>query len=170
MTITTITINHLNQLKKLVENLTDNQLSETLTVLNNATIGGHVRHILEFYMCLFECANSKHLNYDNRKRDGKIEISTEKCALTIENLLNRMKKHQKDFEIKLSADYGTGQVSKAVSVQSTFFRELLYNIEHLVHHLAIIKIGIQSLESKVEISDDFGIAASTIRNRKLCVQ
>ncbi|KPM32074.1 Hypothetical protein I595_1723 [Croceitalea dokdonensis DOKDO 023] len=81
-----------------------------------------------------------------------------------------MKKHQKDFEIKLSADYGTGQVSKAVSVQSTFFRELLYNIEHLVHHLAIIKIGIQSLESKVEISDDFGIAASTIRNRKLCVQ
>ena len=170
MSITSITISHLNQLKELAENLTDNQLSGTLTVLNDASIGAHVRHILEFYMCLFECDNLKYLNYDNRKRDRNIEVSTEKCVLTIESLLKEMKKYQKDFEITLSADYGTGQANQAVSVQTTFFRELLYNIEHLVHHLAIIKIGIQSLESMVEISDDLGVAASTIRNRKLCVR
>ncbi|MEO9511298.1 MAG: DinB family protein [Flavobacteriaceae bacterium] len=170
MSITSITINHLNQLKELAENLTDDQLSETLPVLNNATIGQHIRHILEFYICLLECANFEYLNYDDRKRDKNIEVSTEKCLSIVKYLLKEMKKHQKDFEMTLYADYGTGQTNKAVSVKTSFFRELLYNIEHLVHHLAIVKIGLQSLEPIVKISDNFGIAASTIRNRKLCVQ
>lgn len=170
MSITSITINHLNQLKALAINLSDDQLSRSLTVLNDASIGAHVRHILEFYMCLFESDQLAYLNYDNRKRDKNIEISTEKCVLIIEGLLKEVKKHEEDFGITLSADYGTGQTNQAVSVHTTFFRELLYNIEHLVHHLAIIKIGIQSLESKVDISEDLGVAASTLRNRKLCVQ
>jgi hypothetical protein len=170
MSITEITINHLSQLKELAKNLTDNEFSSNLKVLNDATIGTHVRHILEFYMCLFECNNPKHLNYDIRKRDRTIEVSTEKCIVTIEGLLKEMQKHQKDFEITLSADYGTGQTNEAIKVQTTFFRELLYNIEHLVHHLAIINIGIKSLESNVDISDDLGVAASTIRNRALCAR
>ena len=170
MSITAITINHLSQLKALAETLTDNQISSTLKVLNNASIGSHVRHILEFYMCLFECDDLKHLNYDNRKRDKTIEVSTEKCVLTIDSLLEELLKDQKDFEITLLADYGTSEVNQGVSVQTTFYRELLYNIEHLVHHLAIIKIGIQSLESTVAISNDLGVAASTIRNRELCAR
>lgn len=170
MNITVTTIHHLNQLKALVQNLTDNELSRNLIILNDASIGGHIRHILEFYLCLFECENLKQLNYDNRKRDRTIEASTKKCVLIIEKLLEEMKKYQKDFEITLSADYGTGGSTEEVSVQTTFFRELLYNIEHLVHHLAIIKIGIQSLDSKVIIPQDLGVAASTIRNRALCAQ
>lgn len=170
MSITAITTNHLNQLKQLAINLSDEQLSETLNVLNNATIGGHVRHIMEFYICLFECIHSKHLNYDIRKRDKSVEVCTQKCVGTIDNLLVQLSLHQMDFDLTLSADYSFGEDAQAVSVQTTFFRELLYNIEHLVHHLAIIKIGIQSLETEVAISDDFGIAASTIRNRKVCVQ
>ena len=170
MSITAITINHLNQLKELSENLTDEQLSSTLTVLNEASIGAHIRHILEFYMCLLECDNSKNLNYDFRKRDRTIEVCTAKCVSTIENLLVELQKHQTDFEIDLSADYGTGEVNQEITVRTTFFRELLYNIEHLVHHLAIIKIGIQSLEPKLNISGDLGVAASTIRNRASCAQ
>lgn len=170
MSITSITTNHLNQLKELAINLTDDQLSETLSVLNNATIGGHVRHILEFYICLFKCVNLKQLNYDIRERDKSVEVCTEKCVSTIDSLLEELNTYQTDFELTLTADYGMDQENQDVTVQTTFFRELLYNVEHLVHHLAIIKIGIQSLESKVAISDDFGIAASTIRNRKLCAQ
>ena len=170
MSITAVTINHLNQLKALAENLTDEQLSSNLKVLNDASIGAHVRHILEFYLCLFEYDPATYLNYDNRKRDRTIEVCTEKCVLIVELLLEEMQKDQKDFKITLSADYGTDKANKEVLVQTTFFRELLYNIEHLVHHLAIIKIGIKSLESTVVIPDDLGVAASTIRNRKLCVQ
>ena len=170
MSITKITINHLVQLKELAENLTDDQLSKKLKVLNDASIGSHIRHILEFYMCLFEFDDLKHLNYDNRKRDRTIEVSSEKCVLIVEGLLIELQKYKKDFEITLSADYGGSHSDEKVFVQTTFFRELLYNVEHSVHHLAIIKIGIQSLETKVAISDDLGVAASTIRNRELCAQ
>ena len=170
MSITAVTINHLRQLKELAENLNNDQLSSSLMVLNESSIGAHIRHILEFYLCLLEYDNQKNLNYDIRKRDRTIEVCTEKCVLTIENLLVELQKRQTDFEMSLSADYGIGEVDQVITVQTTFFRELLYNIEHLVHHLAIIKIGIQSLESKVNISDDLGVAASTIRNRTLCAQ
>ncbi|MDW5290166.1 DinB family protein [Formosa sp. PL04] len=170
MSITLITSNHLNQLKELAKNLSDDQLSEPLNVLDNSTIGAHVRHVLEFYLCLFDCVHLKHLNYDDRKRDKKVETSTEKCVLVIERLLNALNTYQTDFELTLSADYSTDFTDQAVSVQTTFFRELLYNIEHLVHHLAIIKIGMQTLELEETISDDFGISSSTIRNRKVCVQ
>lgn len=170
MSIILITNNHLNQLKKLAKNLSDDQLSEPLNILNNATIGAHVRHVLEFYMCLFECVNLKHLNYDNRKRDKNIEISIEKCVLVIEHLLKEMNTYQTDFELTLSADYSTDLTDQAITVQTTFFRELLYNIEHLIHHSAIIRIAMQSLGLEANISDDFGIASSTIRNRKICAQ
>jgi len=49
-------------------------------------------------------------------------------------------------------------------------RELQYNIEHAVHHLAIIKIGVKTLEDSFKLDDNFGIAASTIRNKNACAQ
>jgi hypothetical protein len=52
-----------------------------------------------------------------------------------------------------------------VSVRTNYFRELTYNIEHAVHHMAIMKIGIREIAPRVTISSDFGVAASTLRYR-----
>jgi len=136
-------------LKELSENLTDKQLTEGLPVLNGSSIGAHIRHILEFYVCLLESSNNNTLNYDNRKRDSTIEVFTKKCVLIIDQILQGIIKYEQDFEITLCADYSTNEAKDIVTVKTTFFRELLYNIEHLVHHLAIIKIGVRTLKSKV---------------------
>jgi hypothetical protein len=45
----------------------------------------------------------------------------------------------------------------------------LFNIEHCVHHQAVIKIGLIYLE-KTELSESFGAAKSTIEYRKQCAQ
>jgi len=50
-----------------------------------------------------------------------------------------------------------------VTVETTAMRELVYNIEHAVHHMAIIKIGVREIANYIELPLDFGIAASTIR-------
>jgi hypothetical protein len=51
-------------------------------------------------------------------------------------------------------------------MDTNYFRELTYNIEHAVHHMAIIKIGIREVANYVTLPADFGIAASTIRYKE----
>ena len=46
-------------------------------------------------------------------------------------------------------------------IESNYFRELLYNLEHCIHHQALIKVAILQVES-ITIGRDFGVARSTI--------
>ncbi|HMB64941.1 MAG TPA: DinB family protein [Eudoraea sp.] len=161
---------HLDQLKELVDQLTDEQLQAPLPVLDGSTIGKHVRHILEFYMCLCNSFAYGELNYDHRQRDRKIEVSVATCLNTIQKIARNLQGYKNDFPIKLTADHSMDDLKREICLGTTYYRELLYNIEHIVHHLAIIKIGIKSLEPAIYLDDSIGVAMSTIRNRKLCVQ
>ncbi|HEX8061527.1 MAG TPA: hypothetical protein VF473_11360, partial [Cyclobacteriaceae bacterium] len=50
------------------------------------------------------------------------------------------------------------------TVETTYYRELVYNLEHAVHHMAVIKIAIRST-TLIDIPVDFGVAAATIKYR-----
>ncbi|MDH3651116.1 MAG: hypothetical protein OEQ53_15620, partial [Saprospiraceae bacterium] len=50
-------------------------------------------------------------------------------------------------------------------VPSNVARELLYNLEHLIHHLAIIRIAMREVEPDVELGAHFGVAPSTLLYR-----
>jgi len=51
-------------------------------------------------------------------------------------------------------------------MNSSYFRELQYNIEHAIHHMAIIKIAIGACFTEVELPANFGVAYSTVRYQK----
>lgn len=161
---------HLNQLKELVGQLTDEQLTLSLPILDDSTIGMHVRHILEFYLCLCNSLENGELNYDDRKRDKEMETSVAKCVDVINKILQQLQRYLNDFPMRLSADQSFDSVKEEISLSTTYYRELLYNIEHVVHHLAIIKIGAKSLESPICLDGSIGVATATIRNRRLCAQ
>lgn len=168
--IHSITAKYLNQLKIVIQTLDDSQFSKKLTSLSHASIGMHARHIVEFYSCLLENASSKQLNYDCRKRDTLIETERKVCISNINKILEALHNNQYDYALKLSVNYSTDKDHQTLQIDSTFFRELVYNIEHVIHHLAIIKIGVQALDINLKLPEDFGVAASTIRSRKACVQ
>ena len=44
-------------------------------------------------------------------------------------------------------------------------RELLYCLDHAIHHQAFIKIGLKELQIADLVEDDFGVAYSTLRYR-----
>ena len=44
-------------------------------------------------------------------------------------------------------------------------RELLYCLDHAIHHQALIKIGLKELQIADLVGDDFGVAYSTLRYR-----
>ena len=67
-----------------------------------------------------------------------------------------------DKPLLLEVGYDRGS-EDSVTIATTANRELVYNIEHAVHHMAIMKIGVREVAPYVKLSPDFGIAASTIR-------
>jgi hypothetical protein len=53
-----------------------------------------------------------------------------------------------------------------INTETTLLRELTYNIEHTVHHLALIRIGIVAECSYIKIDKTFGYADSTVQYLK----
>ena len=61
------------QLTESLNELTDAEYTQPCKSLFNATIGQHVRHIIELFLCLQEGYETGVINYEKRKRDYKIE-------------------------------------------------------------------------------------------------
>jgi hypothetical protein len=39
----------------------------------------------------------------------------------------------------------------------------VYNVEHAIHHMALIKVGLKEVCPAVKIPADFGVAVSTVK-------
>ncbi|CAN0330125.1 unnamed protein product [Chrysoparadoxa australica] len=63
----------LEDLNAVVVQLTEEDFKKPLKVLSQASIGQHVRHTLEFFICLMDAKIDGVLNYDNTKNDKHIE-------------------------------------------------------------------------------------------------
>lgn len=132
-----------------------------IPLLSDSTIGQHTRHFIEFYQCLLQQADSGIINYDLRQRDRTIEEQPEVALMVIENVIMNLQKLQPERVVRLEAE-----MNGTIQVTSNLGRELLYNLEHCIHHLAIIKIGLAIISPALQLPATFGIAASTTKHRE----
>jgi hypothetical protein len=153
----------LGQLEEMLARLTDEQYSRPIALLSNASIGQHTRHIIEFFVELFLGYDTGTVNYDRRKRDLRIEKSRNYARQIIQAVAVFL--DYNDKTLLLEGDFGEG----GVAVTTNFHRELVYNMEHTVHHMALLRIGVNAV-STMTLPDHFGVALSTLNYRKACVQ
>ena len=66
----------------------DEDYSRPLLSLNNSTIGQHVRHTLEFFICMMEGIEKGVVNYDSRQRDPRIETDPQVALTKIDEIMN----------------------------------------------------------------------------------
>ncbi|MEQ8239081.1 MAG: DinB family protein [Cyclobacteriaceae bacterium] len=155
----------LDQLKLVIGQLSSEQYRAPINILSNASIGQHLRHTLEFFICLFDAKNEGKLNYDNRKRDQYIEQDKDFALSIVQSIKELLQKEDNDFPLLLEACYDQNQ-SELTIIKTNYNREIAYNIEHTIHHMALIKIGIRSVAEKVVLPENFGVAISTIRHNQ----
>lgn len=155
--------NSLNELIDLLKQLSQNEYSNSCAELSNATIGEHTRHIIEMFQCLENQYDLGIVNYDKRERNIRIQTDT---AFAIENIVliqQNLDKKNKNIELLQIID------GEEIRIESNYFRELLYNLEHCIHHQALIKVAILQCETVI-IDANFGVARSTIEYRNQCAQ
>ena len=166
MQIVIASITILRQLSEIVQQLDEKDFSRPSEALGNATVGQHLRHTLEFFLCL-ECGLEQGIiNYDERAHDQIIETDKFVALSIIFRIESFVKNPRADRSLKLEVGYHRDN-NECVVVETNYQRELVYNIEHAVHHMAIMKIGIREVAPYVIIPKDFGIAVSSLRYREL---
>ncbi len=155
----------LSQLAAIVNQIDERHFTAPCPSLGNSSIGEHLRHTLEFFLCL-ECGcDTGFVNYDKRAHDKLIESDKFIALATIQRIRDFVSAHQQDFKLKLTVGYELDN-EESIEMDTNYFRELTYNIEHAVHHMAIMKIGIREVAAYISLPADFGIAASTIRYKE----
>jgi len=131
--------------------------------LSGATIGQHTRHIIELYQCLLEGYKPAVVCYDKRKRDKRIEQDMHFAVDRLQRIQNALEQPKRKLLIYLELN-GTEE-----KIESNYFREVLYNLEHTIHHQALIKVAINEF-TDIQLSESFGVAPSTMQYRSECAQ
>lgn len=162
-----------NTLNSLVDflNKIDPQLYKTpVELFNGSTLGEHTRHVIEFYQCIQKHSYAGVLNYDKRDRDRMIQEDPEMAVLAIQHIISSLPSLEMEAQIVLEVAYDKN--SEAVDlVSSNLKREIAYNLEHAIHHMALIKVGVKIMAPHIILDDDFGVAPSTIKFKQgVCAQ
>lgn len=165
MKLNTVGSQVLNQLAAVVRQLTTEDFSKPASVLNQATLGQHVRHTLEFFQCLESGLPARWVNYDDREHNEFVQADPELALGVIDRLTRFVEQQEGNVAVKLQVSYDRSGESAQV-VDSNYLRELIYTIEHAVHHMALIKIGLKEVAPYVRVPEDFGIAVSTLRHQQ----
>jgi len=154
---------NLDELIDLLNQLSKKEYSNPCAELSNATIGEHTRHIIEMFQCLEEQCESGVVNYDNRERNELIQTDTAYAIQQLKEIKERLKDSNKEVDLQQYVD------GEEIRIKSNYHRELLYNLEHCIHHQALIKVAVLKMDN-ITIDVDFGVARSTIEYRKRCAQ
>lgn len=154
------------QLTDTLQQLSAEQYKQPSKILFNATIGQHTRHIIELFMELDKGYETGTVNYEKRKRDYLIETDKDFAASLLFEIYNRLNKPDKELILESNYDEHSNEV---IAIKSNYYREVIYNLEHTVHHMALIRVGVTEV-SGIKLPEGFGVASSTIKYRKECAQ
>jgi len=127
-------------------------------LLSQASIGQHVRHIVELYQGLLSGYDKGPVNYDNRKRDRSIETDIALAQKGLTGIIESIDRPNKPLQLIAEID------GRQIILESNYDRELMYNLEHAIHHMALIKVGVIAM-TDIVLPVEFGVAPATLQYR-----
>ena len=158
-----------NQLKSLLVLMDEDDYNTKIKVLSYSTVGQHVRHVIEFFQCFMLGYNVGVIDYDDRSRNVLIEESKHLAIQILDEIVASLNLLDQKRKLQLKVQYNSD--GGVIQIDTTVGRELAYNMEHAIHHMAIIKIGLKAFVPSIVLPSNFGVAYSTLQyQQKQCVQ
>jgi len=156
--IDAITYN-LNRGVKLLNAISDTQYKDTSIKPYHSSIGGHMRHILDVFDCIFDGLVSGSVDLTARKRNELAEQKTAFGLVYFQEIIEKLDS-LKDLDlnqlVEVSDDLGLGMIT----VNYTLSSALIQAHSHAIHHFASIGYIISQLG--IEMPDaDFGYNPTT---------
>jgi len=147
----------LQTLKQLLLQIDSQHYTHKIDHLGKASIGGHTRHIIELLQCAIDGHTTSKVDYVNRKRNLALENDKSIAIEALQAIQQVMVLPDKLLTMVVD-EIGDTTIP---TVSTTYFREIVYNTEHTIHHLALIKVALIEMQLQI-VDDNFGMAYSTI--------
>ncbi|OEJ98788.1 hypothetical protein A8C32_06215 [Flavivirga aquatica] len=156
------TLKTLQKSQSLLNNITDDQLCNATVPPYCSSIGSHIRHILDFYECIFNMNSENQVDLTARSRNTDVES---KCGCANEYLSSIIERlNSLDFDmnkpISVIDDLGLGKVE----IPYTYGALLAQANSHTIHHYAIINYIFERLGILLNDSD-FGYNPTTPKQK-----
>ena len=153
-------VDNLNRAKLLINHLDNNDFKNTSVGPYNASIGGHLRHVLDLFDCLFEGVDQLKVDFTARKRNELVEsnkaLALEYLETTIQTLKN-MSHLDPNTMVEVMDDLGSGE---KISVNYTLGSAICQAHSHTIHHFACIGYVLEQLGQSIPDSG-FGYNPTT---------
>lgn len=154
----------LTKSKNLLNYLTDSQLSNVSVSPYYSSIGTHIRHILDFYACIFNLSSENKIDLTARDRDGQAESKCESAKCYLNTILEKLEniEFNMDDVVEVYDDLGSGKIAITYTYGALFSQAN----SHTIHHYAIINYIMTGLNIIMEDSA-FGFNPTTPRQPSL---
>jgi uncharacterized damage-inducible protein DinB len=126
----------------------------------SGAIGAHVRHVLDHVVVLVDRRAGGAITYDRRVRDTSIERNRAVGIAALRRTAAQMRDAQnrpRDEMLVLEALVERG--GPPIAVTTSFARELVFALQHTIHHQAIVAVLLRELG--ISAPAQFGYAPST---------
>lgn len=152
----------LEQLAGALEMISDAQYRSPINMLEGQSVGAHTRHIIELYRELEKGYPNGVVDYDRRERDQQIQTERIMALKTLQLIIASPALTNKSFVVLAPS---MDPREEAQPIGSSYDREMMYQIEHAIHHLALIRVAFREIGIG-PLPEDFGVAPSTLAYRQ----
>jgi uncharacterized damage-inducible protein DinB len=145
--------------RALLARLDAGQYATRLAVCYHASIGAHLRHIIEHYQAFLAGFDAAAIDYEHRPRNRAVEEDPAEASASlaaVERELSRFQTASPNRVVAVVAETAPGHATA-----STVLRELEFLLSHTIHHYALVATlaRLQGLEP----DPTFGVAPSTLK-------
>jgi uncharacterized damage-inducible protein DinB len=129
-----------------------------------ASVGAHLRHLLDMYGCFVRGLATGRVDYEARARDARLEVEPAAGRAALGALaaeLGALAHAALPERLLVHGDTPVGHEHERVWAASTPERELQFLLNHTLHHCALIA-AVLRLHGRA-VPREFGLAPSTIR-------
>jgi len=155
-------ISLLEQGARLLEQLTDDVYAKRSVLSPRGSVGGHLRHCVDFYRSFLEGLESNRIDYNFRRRDPKLEIDRRYAIDEIYRLISQLREILPLFRIApILVSTEDCADSREFWCGSSVVRELEFLQSHTTHHYSLMAVLLRF--DRIEAGEEFGVAPSTLR-------
>lgn len=158
------TLKTLEKSKYLLNNLTDDVLCNATVSPYYSSIGSHIRHILDFYDCVFNLNSEGEIDLTARSRNKEVETECVIAKQYLSSIIERLTGFEFNMNnsVLVFDDLGLGKIEMTY----TYGALLAQANSHTIHHYAIINYILDGLNVSID-DTDFGYNPTTPKQNSL---
>lgn len=154
----------IDQTVKVIRMLSNSEYSQSIDLFGGSSVGKHIRHIHDFFKTIVDGCDCGQLDYSKRERSIELETNPAVAENKIQKIQKSLQVLDQSCKINIVTDSQNDRLEQII--ESTIGREIMYGVDHAIHHLAMIKMVVQIKFPHVNLSEDIGMAPSTLRFQK----